>query len=307
VNTQEVKFIDSILVKQSAFSKEEGQLTFKADPSLAQNYLLTFNVDQAQGPLIITLNGHSIFERAITTKSPEPIKLPQEYIQPDNTILFNAGSAGWQFWSANTYQLRNVLVSADVTSYEGATAEQHFTLLPDEYQGMEKAVLEFAPECDPKQSGKLTINVNGRLLYAGFIDCGTLVSEDIAKEMLNAGDNGLSFTSDQGSYTIDRVKVISNLKQQEYPTFYFNLPPDMFQQANVFAGRVVLTLRFTEGNSLKQGTIIVNGYQDSFQTNSYYYQAALDPNVLIPNANSIQIAPQDASLNVAELRVEMLQ
>jgi hypothetical protein len=307
VSTTEVKLIDSMLVKKSAFSSQDGELTFRADPSLGKNFLLTFNVDQARGPLFISLNGNPIFERAITSKSPEPIKLPQEYIQPENTITFSAGSTGWQFWSANTYQLRNVLVSADVTSYEGASAEQHFTITTDEYANLDKGSLEFVPDCNPKTTGRLTINVNGRLLYAGFIDCGVITRQDIAKELLNAGDNRLGFTSSEGSYTIDRIKVISTLKQQEYPVFYFNLPPDMFQQANVFAGRVVLTLRFSEGNALKQGTIIVNGYQDSFQTNSYYYQASLDPNILVPNANSVQIAPQGTSLNIPELRVEMLQ
>jgi hypothetical protein len=307
VSTEEVKLIDSMLVKKSAFSSQDGELTFKADPGLGKNYLLTFNVEQAKGPLFISLNGNPIFERAITSKSPEPIRLPQEYIQPENTLTFSAGSAGWQFWSSNTYHLRNILVSADVTSYEGASAEQHFTLTTDEYKAMEKGVLELVPQCDPKKTGRLTINVNGRLLYAGFIDCGVITRQDIAKELLNAGDNRLGFSSSQGSYTIDRVKVVSVLKQQEYPVFYFNLPPDMFQQANVFAGRVVLTLRFSEGNALKQGTIIVNGYQDSFQTTSYYYQASLDPNILVPNANSVQIAPQGTSLNIPELRVEMLE
>jgi hypothetical protein len=149
--------------------------------------------------------------------------------------------------------------------------------------------------------------VNGQLLYAGVVDCGAPFTQDVAKELLNAGDNKVSFTSSTGTYTIDRIRFTSQLAQQEYPTFYFNLPPDMFAQANVFAGRVVLTLRFTDGNTRKQGSIVVNGFQDSFSTTSYYYQATLDPNVLIPNANSIQLLPGGGTLNIAELRVELLR
>jgi len=305
-NTEEVKFIDSMLVKKGAFTEQVADLSFNADMGVAKNYLLTFNVDKARGPLLISLNDHPIFERVITTRSPEPIKLPQEYLQQENTLVFSTDSTGWAFWQANTYDLRNILVSADVTRYENSQAEQHFTIPPEEYEQMESGTLEFVPQCDPGQTGRLTVTVNGQLVYAGFIDCGVLTSQDVAKELLNAGDNRVSFTSSQGSYTLDRVRFTSKLAQQDYPVFYFNLPPDMFQQANVFAGRVVLTLRFTEGNQDKQGSVIVNGFQDSFSTSGYYYQATLDPNVLIPNANSIQLIPYSGSLHVAELRVELL-
>ncbi len=305
-NTQEIKFIDSLIVKRGAFASQDAHLSFKADPSVAKNYVLAFNVEEAKGPLLVTLNGQPIYDRVVTTRSPDPIKLPQELLKPENNITFSAGSTGWAFWSANAYRLSNILVSADVTSYDQSSSEQHFTIPPDEYQRMEQARLELVPQCDPKQTGRLSITVNGQLLFGGLIDCGVLSTQDVAKDLLNAGDNRIGFTSSQGSYVLDRIKVVSMLKQQDYPVYYFNLPPDMFQQANVFAGRVVLTLRFSDGNTQKRGSVVVNGFRDTFQTSSYYYQATLDPNVLIPNANSIQIIPEGGSLNVAELRVELL-
>lgn len=306
VNTEEVKFIDSLLVKQSAFTKQDATLTFRADTSVGKNYLLTFNVEEASGPLYIYLNGHPLFERVITSKSPEPIKLPQEYLQLENTLTFRTGSSGWAFWEANFYEMRNILVSADVTNYQASSSEQHFTITPDEYAQLEKGVLEFVPQCDARQAGRLSVTINGQLLFAGYIDCGVLTRQDISLDLLNVGDNRLGFTSNQGSYLVDRIKVVSMLDQEEHPVFYFNLPPDMFQQANAFAGQVVMTLRFTDGNSVKRGSVVVNGYQDTFQTQQFFYQAALDPNILIPNANSIQIIPQDETLNIAELRVELL-
>lgn len=305
-NTKELKEIDSLLIKRSAFSRQDAEVVFTADTSVSKNYLLTFNVEQANGPLFISLNGHAIYERVITKRSPEPISLPREYLQAENTLTFSSGSVGWNFWSSNTYALRHVLITADVTDYQGSTSEQHFTITPEEHQKMEKATLQFVPQCDPKKTGRLNVALNGNSLYNGFLDCGVLTSQDVAKELLNIGDNRISFTSSEGAYTIDRIKITSLLKQQEYPVLYFNLPPDMFEQANVFAGRVVITLRFSEGNSLKQGSIIVNGFQDTFSTKNYYYQATLDPNVLIPNANSIQIVPQNGALNIPEVKVEMI-
>lgn len=305
VNTEEVKFIDSLYVKGSAFSNQDAVFTFRADTGAGENYLLTFNVDEAQGPLTIYLNDNLIFERAVTSRSPAPIKLPQEYLRPDNTIRFTTATTGWEFWNSNEYRLRNILVTGEIADFQGATSEQHFTITPEEFERTEKGVLEFVPNCDSRQTGRLSVAVNGKLMYNGFIDCGILTRQDIAKENLNIGDNRIGFTSSEGSYIIDRIKLVTLLEQEEHPTFYFNLPPDMFQQANVFAGRVVLTIRFSEGNTVKRGSIIINGFQDSFSTQNYFYQATLDPNVLIPNANSIQIIP-DGTLNIPQLRVEML-
>ena len=38
VNTEELKFIDSMIVKQGAFSKQEGVIVFRADTSVSRNY-----------------------------------------------------------------------------------------------------------------------------------------------------------------------------------------------------------------------------------------------------------------------------
>lgn len=305
-DTREVKFIDSLEVRRGAFSHQDATLTFNADVGSSTGYLLTFNVAEASGPLIILLNGHPIFDRRLTTRSPQPIPLPQEYIQPENTITFSSRSAGWVFWRTNTYELRNILVSANIINYQSATSEQHFTIAPDEYGGTEKGEMIFVPECKPKEAGRLSISINGKLLYAGLPDCGVLTHQDIAKELLTIGDNRVGFTSNQGSYTIDRAKIVTHLQAQEYPTLYFNLPPDMFAEANVFAGRVVVTLRFSDGNTVKQGDIVINGFKDMFQTHDYNYQATLDPNVLIPNANSIQIIPENGKLDIPEIRVELM-
>ncbi len=305
-NTEEVKFVDSMGVSRSAFSRQDATLTFNVELGVAKNHLLTFNVDEYGGPLTISLNDQPIFSREITTRSPAPITLPQELLKPQNTLTFTAGTPGWAFWKSNTYSLRNVLVSADVTRYDNAAAEQHFTITPAEHEKLETAKLEFVPECDAKKTGRLSITLNGNLLYAGYMDCGILTRQEVAKESLVIGDNRIGFTSGSGGYTIDRIKLVSTLKEQDYPVLYFNLPPDLFQQANVFAGRVVLTLRFSEGNTLKTGSIVVNGFQDSFQTDSYYYQATLDPNILVPNANSIQVIPVGGALHIPEVRIEML-
>lgn len=306
INTEEIKFIDSMLVKRSAFTRQEGQLSFRADPSLGRNYLLTFNVDEAKGPLIVSLNGNIIFERFVTSRSPEPIRLPQEFIEAENTVTFTTISPGWAFWDANRYRLRNVLVSGDILDFSGATASQHFTITPDEHEQVEKGVLELIPQCDPRQGGRLSVQLNGQMLYAGLPDCGVPMSVDIPRDLLRPGDNSVTFISNRGSYLVERVRVVTQLEEQHHSTYYFNLPPDMFQQLNVFAGRLILTLRFSEGNELKRGVVVVNGYKHAFETRNFFYQATIDPNVLIPNANALQILPQQERLDIAELRVEIV-
>lgn len=306
INTQEIKFIDSLQLRGGAFSNKEHSITFLTDQNIGNNYLLSFNVEEAKGTLMIYLNNQLIFDRKMTQRSPEPVRLPKELLRPQNNLTFRTDGTGWAFWDANGYLLRNIIITGDVADFQGSTAEQTFTITPDEYQRMDKAILEFVPQCNPSQAGRLSVGVNSQLVYSGFIDCGVLTRQDIPKEQLSVGSNRVGFSSSQGSYTIDRIKVISQLAKEDYATYYFNLPPDMWQQANVFAGRVILTMRFSEGNTIKRGSVIVNGFQDSFQTQDYYFQANLDPNILIPNANSIQIIPDGDSLNIPQLSVELL-
>lgn len=305
-NTRELQKIDNLYIKNSPFSKIVRSITFNADVGNSNNYLLSFNAAKAQGMLHIYLNNVLIYSEAITTTSPAPINLPSEYVYATNNITFVAEEVGWEFWRANEYELSNILVSADVTDYSSSRSEQTFAVATEEYEKLENSFIEYVPECNVAQAGRITILLNRDVVYSGFADCGVLNKQEIAVDKLNMGTNYLSFISEQGSYLIDRIKIITALDQKDYPTYYFNLPHDMFAQASTFNGRVVMTLRFSDMQSMKRGVVNINGFQDSFETKEYYFQATLDPNILQPGPNSVMLAPTSDKLHIAELRVELL-
>jgi len=306
VNTKELQKIDNLYVKNSPFSKQERTINFNADLVNTKNYMLSFNVIRASGMINIFLNGQLIFSKEITSNSPEPIILPPELIKTTNNITFLPEPIGWQFWKANEYELSNIIVAGDVTDYSSSRSEQSFAVPADEYENLETTSLEFVPECDPSTSGRILIMLNRQSVYSGLVDCGVLNKQEISTSMLSPGTNVISFSSKQGSYLIDRIKLVSHLNQKDYPTYYFNLPQDMFAQTSTFNGRVVMTIRFNDMTSLKSGSVVVNGFQDTFQTQDYYFQATLDPNILQPGPNSINIEPMSEDLHIAELRVELL-
>lgn len=305
-NTVAVKELSSLYLKNSLFSRQAASFRFNTSNLQSERFLLTFNVEEAQGDLIITLNGNLIYHQTVTERSPQPILLPQDYIREENELVFSTSGVGYRFWSRNEYQLRNVLISTDAVDFRGAVSEQHFAMPEQEYNQLEYAQLSLIPECDPRHAGRLVMEINGRLIYSGYPDCGILNKIDLSKEFVRAGDNRVVFVSEEGSYLLDRIQVISYLQEQNHPVYYFNLPLDIYEPLDIGDAQLILTMRFADYRAEKRGEIIINGFVESFQAGEYVFQAALDPNIIVPGPNTIQIIPHVNKLDIAELRIEMI-
>jgi hypothetical protein len=332
VQTQEVKSIDSAIVKSGVFSSTQLDLDFQANKQASTNYLLSFNVQRAgDAPLRVLLNGHFLFERPLLPGTPPPITLPSDYlVDGTNTVTIQTSSAGAAFWKANAYLLANVLVSADVIDTSGSVSEQTFSLQEEEMLAMERAELQFVPECDPRKAGRLTVQLgtkyipsptnasdvardaNGvpvqvpNVLYTGLVDCGVLFKTDVPREYLRPGENRILFASQGGQYVVDRIKLITQMREKDYPIYYFNLNPEAYDALDAGGGAARLTLRFADYRAAKDGEIVVNGFVQSFQTQEYVWQALIDPSILVPGPNTIQVIPHVDRLDVAELRVELI-
>lgn len=322
IETEEIKHIDSAIVKAGVFSSKDVAVDFQASKQGMTNYLLSFNVRQTgEGPLRILLNGRLIYERPLAEGTPSPIALPMDYIEDGtNTIRLETDSAGMAFWKANAYVLGNILVSADRIDQSGSVSQQTFSMQERELQSMESAELRFVPECDPRKAGRLTVQLNSRTvqdgqnstmevpntLYTGFVDCGVLFKTDVPREHLRVGENRLLFASQGGQYIVDRIKLIVNLKEQDYPVYYFNLDPELYDSLDLGQGALRMTVRFADFRQEKRGEVVLNGFVQSFQTQEYVYQALIDPGIVVPGPNTIQIIPHVDRLDIAELRVELI-
>jgi len=322
INTVELKNIDSATVKSSAFARKDLDIEFEGSRVGGRNFLLSFNVDRAgDGPLRILLNGHLIYERPISERSPSPIPLSSDYlVEGTNTLTLSVGDTGWSFWRSNSYDLHNILITADVIDISGATAAQTFNIKDEELGMFESAQLQFVPECDPKKAGRLIVNLNSQtirsadnqtqevpnVLYNSFPDCGVLFKTDVAQEQLRVGENRLLFASQGGQYIIDRIKLVVHERVQEYPVYYFNIPKDMYDALDAAHGQLRVTMTFTDYRNEKTGEVVVNGFVQSFATQDYAWQAVIDPAILTPGPNTIMVAPHADRLDIAELKIELV-
>ncbi len=322
VNTVELKKIDSASVKNGVFSKKDLNIDFDLQKDAGRNFLLSFNIDQAaDGPLMVYVNGKMIYERPIRERSPAPIPLPLDMLQEGtNRVTLSVGNNGLAFWKSNTYYMHNIQVVGDIMDASASVAAQSFAIKDDELGAFESAQLQFVPDCDPARAGRLSVNLNSQLvrtldnktqevpnvLYSGFPDCGVLFKTDVSKDQLHVGENRVIFASQGGQYVIGRTKLVVHLKEQDYQTYYFNLPRDMYDTLDAGHGQLRITLTFSDYTNVKSGEVVVNGFVQSFSTKDYAWQAVIDPGVLTPGPNTIKLAPHADRLDVAELKLELV-
>ena len=305
-NAGELKRLDSLYVKNSAFSDKTEEVIFFFEPKTTSNVKLSFNVKSHSGLLKITLNGYKLFEGEITDASPVPINLPAEYLQAKNSLVFSVSETGAAFWRVNDYQLQNILISGKITDYSGAQAEQHFSLTANEYEHFEKASFKFLPDCPPREEGLVQILINSRVIYTSYPDCGIKTSIEVSKEFLKPGDNVLLASTNTGSFLVDMPKIVVTLKEMTPPVFYFNVPATLYDALYYGQRQLVLSLQFTDTTTVKKGTLEVNGFKAYFDTQDLMYQTPLDPEFVMTGPNSIKITPQSDPIDVAGLRVDVI-
>ncbi len=236
-----IQNVASLYVKNSAFDKQAQEITFSVDKYATERVYLSFNVYRPAGVLKIYLNGLQLFEGTLETGTPTPIALPQDYLKSDNVLYFTVSSPGFAFWRVNEYELQNLRIVGDITDSSHSMNMQKFFIVSKEYDTMEKAVLDFFPDCDNVNVGKIDIMVNGETIFNGIPDCGLKNHVSLGKETLRSGENTLEFVSEYGSYIIDQVNLNVELADPEYPIYYFKLDEDLFvgvDEDNEFCGGV---------------------------------------------------------------------
>ncbi|MFH0870798.1 MAG: hypothetical protein V1866_07125 [archaeon] len=305
-NANELKRVDSLYVKNSAFSDKTGEIPFFYDTKTMADLKLSFNVRSHDGKLKIMLNNYEVYYGELDDGSPQPISLPKEYMTQRNKLLFEVSEPGAAFWRVNEYELENVLVSGKVTDYSAAKAEQHFSISDSEFEKLEKSVLEFLPDCPPREEGLVQILINGRAVFTSYPDCGIRTSIEISKEFLKAGDNILAASTEKGSFLLDAPKLTTFLKDTAQPVFYFSMPQALLDA--IYAGQrgLMATVRFADSSKVKRGYIEINGFKLYFEAQDVIYQAPVDPASLMPGSNSLKIVPQSDAMDVAEIRIDVI-
>ena len=295
-------------LKKGVFSEQTSELKF-AIPDLehTKNALLSLGVlENPKGRLVITLNGEEVFNAEVSQGNLQPIKLPKNTLQENNVLTFYVSSPGLAFWVTNEMSLQKIKVVADVTSLEAQSSSNIFLVSETEKANLEKVLLEFQPTCNPDGLGKLTVSMNGKMVYSGIPDCEQQMAPlEISPENVNQGENEVVFHTDQGTYLLTHVVVTSKLKEVDFPAYYFDLSHEEYQAVKDGKRRVKATLSFVDVVAGKSGNLEFNGHINYFDTKELSYAFDLSDNI-VQGANALKIKPKK-TIDVRELKVELVK
>ncbi|MEK6809381.1 MAG: hypothetical protein AABY40_01785 [Nanoarchaeota archaeon] len=292
--------------KKGVFSEQTDVLTVVV-PDLAhtENMLLALDVKEAEGKLIILFNGERVFDDEVKAGSLAPITIPQNLLKEENTIAFSVSSPGLSFWRTNEVSLSNIEVVADVTSIEAQSSRNVFLVSETEKKNLDKVTLRFQPSCDFDKVGLLEISINGKKIYSSVPDCDlNILPVEFAPETLNQGENDILFRTDKGDYLLTHVMVKSELKEVEFPTYYFDLTYEEYRAVKDGDKRVRLTMDFVDVVARKFGDLEFNGHKKYFDTKEASYVQDFSDDA-VQGTNSVKIKPRK-TLEVRELEVDLL-
>lgn len=296
-----------VSMKKGAFSEEQSNFKFTV-PSLDQSddFLFSFTVKSAQGDLLISLNGEEIFSSEVAGGESLVVNLPKNSIQENNELLFSTSGVGAAFWKTNSIQLEKLKVVSDVTDLESQASKNLFLVSETEKKNLEKIRLKFKPDCDTNKAGKLEVLINGNEIYSAIPDCElSMVPLEFSPSLVYSGENEIVFLTSKGTYVISNIKIESELKEVEYPTYYFEVSHEQYQDVVDEKLRLRTTLNFVDVVSSKYGELIFNGHAKNFDTKEVTYTLDLSDDIVQGN-NALKVKP-DKTIEVQELRVDLVK
>ncbi|MFH1770882.1 MAG: hypothetical protein ABH828_05000 [archaeon] len=298
-----LKTIPSLYVKGSVGEMKDYNLSFDISKSLTSNVQISFNVKTAQGRLELYLNGHEIFNGAVSKGSPAPIALDSDYLEKENVLTFKVVKPSWfAFWRTNEYLLENVILSADILDISHSSSRQFFYVSEVEVLNLDEVKLKFYPTCASMEVGPLLINLNGEETFSGVADCGVYNTIILDKATIFEDRNELEFISTEGSYFIDRVSVKTELKDLKYPVYYFDIDEELFIDDELDENyNVTLTLRFVNDDE-KRLEYLINGKRRYIRTDELKYSKIINDDV-IEGTNSLELIAKSEAIDIAEMKV----
>ncbi|NQV08798.1 hypothetical protein HQ529_03025 [Candidatus Woesearchaeota archaeon] len=302
-----IKKVNSLYVKRGVFDQKSEEIQFEIpDLERMDNFLLSFTAKKFSGRLIVKLNGKEIINTEMEKQSVDPVELEKTDLDSGNTLEFSVSDVGWMFWKTNEYILENIMVTSDVTDVSEQESKNVFMISSTEKHNLESGKLKFFPDCVVGQVGKLDVAINGREVFSAVPDCGALRPVEFDPVILKSGENNVVFKTRKGRYLIDHISVDTELKQVNYPTYFFDIEDDEYTDILDNKIDVNMTLRFVDDLEMKQAQIHINGKTVSMSTRDSEWFREITGYVY-DGSNGIKIEPDDSTLEVIELRVVLVE
>ncbi len=292
----------SVYVKNALFTNVVKNLTFSlVDIENTKNVLLAFNVFEGQGPLRVLLNGEEIFSGGLSKGNVAPLKLHDSLLEEENVLSFYVESPGFAFWATNEYTLTDLRITADVTDVEGRRSSSTFLVDAQEKEYLKRVLVRFLPECQIINVGRLRATLNGNVLINAIPDCGTVYRQELDTTYLVAGENEIRFTTEEGSYFVDQIKITGELRRPRDYIYNFHVNKSMIEDVDGNVGDVYLHLEFDD-YYFKDAELIINGHLTHLSTEDIKDVRKIS-RYIKEGSNYVKITPQ-STMYVGELKVD---
>ncbi|MFW6231311.1 MAG: hypothetical protein ACOC32_04805 [Nanoarchaeota archaeon] len=280
-------------LRRSWFSDARKAIRFDV-PSVRQasSLKMSFTVDnEPKGNLIILFNGEEIFNKRLDSGQITPITLPKEMLADSNALDFLLSPPDLAFWEANNYEISGLTVTGDFVDLTTLENSQKFFLEEIEKGNIGEARVLFSPNCNKNTVGKLTIMLNDESIYSAIPDCNALNTVYFDPAILVDSENVIRFSSAQGEYTMSLVNVKTQITDEEYPTYRFELTESTYDKLRSGDQYINVTLEMQDDEQFKEAYLLVNTVKFFIETNDNVYWRKIPDEVLEEGTNTVEIRP----------------
>ena len=146
--------------------------------------------------------------------------------------------------------------------------------------------------------------LNEQRAHEAEIKCVTTDEElDVDPELLVSGTNTLTFRLEKGDFSFNLIKLETQSRASERPTFYFSLNEDQYSDIKSGKRSINLHLLLDKNTKAKNARILINSNEVLMQTDRNSFDNNLKDYVL-EGTNFIKIIPVN-SFNIVGLKVTL--
>lgn len=295
----------SLKAKSTAFSKEVGSFTFNIqDIRKTENVYIDLKIAALSGNAQLKVNGYVL--KDITGNSREyVVGIDKNYlVEGDNHVEVSSERVGFSFWSSNSIDVSSAKVFADLVDDSGLSSSQKIWIAKDELINIDDATFRYYAGCEVSTAGRLDIILNGVVIFTGIPDCKMLNTiEHINPSILKEGDNLIDFKASSGRYLFDNLLFKSQLKDNEYPTYYFTISNSDFKKLQTGLIDVNLTFTFVNDRDYKEVEALLNGNSIGVSTYDRTYTVEVDPIYDLNEGNNVLEIKPKSSLHIVEVKL----
>jgi hypothetical protein len=300
-----IKKLPALVIEKSLFSEKIETVSFDIEkPENVQSMLLSFNIKESSGILIIKVNGKELYSNRIETANIEPITISKtNLVEGENTVEFSVSSPKLKFWHTNRYILENMQITATIEQIEQLTGMNSFYLTRAEANNVQQAKLRMTPECKVGQVGKLQVRINGVQVFGAIPDCGVTKPIIVDPSYIEEGQNNMEFTSERGNYIIDNVRLNLEYKELTHPTYYFDIETDLYNEIEKGKIDINMEIIFVDDGERKQVELVLNNNHILVDQEQPEYTEDIKEWVR-EGKNVLKLIPQ-ADVDILDLKIEV--